>query len=318
VGGDFVLPRRLLIMLAMLGGIHSAHAHGIAGNRFFPGTLSFDDPAVADEAILPNFASFKSPIDGGNVVDNRFDWSFFRLLTPTLGVDVDSAWVHRNWGNALRSGFDVTSLGLKGLVYRNDLHEMLVSARLGWGIGHSGAQGISANAPDLLQPGIFFGKGFGDLPDGLAWLRPFGITGAVTLDHPMTGSSINFGIDPQTGQLGPLLTRNVDILHWGFALEFSTLYLTSRFTPGKLPKDEPLNQLVPLVEFSFDSPRGEKTIATVNPGLSYVAVSWQLAAEAIVPLNSESGRSIGARAQLLLFLDEVIPSLFGKPLLSDR
>ena len=75
----------------------------------------------------------------------------------------------------------------------------------------------------------FFGKGFGDLPDGLAWLRPFGITGAVTLDHPMTGSSINFGIDPQTGQLGPMLTRNVDILHWGFALEFSTLYLTRTY-----------------------------------------------------------------------------------------
>jgi len=305
-------------MVAMLGGIHSAHAHGIAGNRFFPGTFSFDDPAVADEAILPNFASFKSPVDGGNVVDNRFDWSFFRLLTPTLGFDIDGAWVHRIWGNALRSGSDVTSLGLKGLVYRNDLHEMLVSARLGWGIGHSGAQGISANAPNLLQPGIFFGKGFGDLPDGLAWLRPFGITGAVTLDHPMTGSSINLGIDPQTGQLGPMLTRNVDILHWGFALEFSTLYLTSRFTPGKLPKDEPLNQLVPLVEFSFDSPRGEKTVATMNPGLSYVAVNWQLAAEAIVPLNSEAGHSIGARAQLLLFLDELIPSLFGKPLLSDK
>jgi hypothetical protein len=161
--------------------------HGIAGNRFFPGTLSFDDPAVADEAIVPNFAGFKRPVDGGNVVDNRFDWSFFRLLTPTLGFDVASAWVHRNWGNSLRTGSDVISLGLKGEVYRNDLHEMLVAARLGWGIGHSGAQGISANAPDLLQPGIFFGKGFGDLPDGLAWLRPFGITGAVTLDHPMTG-----------------------------------------------------------------------------------------------------------------------------------
>jgi hypothetical protein len=313
-----MLPRRLLIVLAMLGRIHSAHAHGIAGNRFFPGTLSFDDPAVADEAIVPNFSSFKRPGDAGNIVDNRFDWAFFRLLTPTLGVGVDGAWVHRNWGSALRSGSEVISLGLKGEVYRNDLHEVLVSARLGWGIGHSGAQGISANAPDSLQPGIFFGKGFGDLPDGLAWLRPFGITGAVTLDHPMTGSSINFGIDPQTGQLGPMLRRNVDTLHWAFALEFSTLYLTDRFTPGKLPKEEPLNQLVPLVEFSFDSPRGEKTVATMNPGLSYVAVSWQLAAEAIVPLNSEAGRSIGARAQLLLFLDELIPSLFGKPLLSDK
>jgi len=304
--------------MAILGGIHSAHAHGIAGNRFFPGTLSFDDPAVADEAIVPNFAGFKRPVDGGNVVDNRFDWSFFRVLTPTLGFDVASAWVHRNWGNSLRSGSDVISLGLKGEVYRNDLHEMLVSARLGWGIGHSGAQGINANAPDLLQPGIFFGKGFGDLPDELAWLRPFAITGAVTLDHPMTGSSINFGIDPLTGQLSPMLTRNVDTLHWGFALEFSTLYLTSRFTPGKLPKDEPLNQLVPLVEFSFDSPRGQKTLATMNPGFSYVAVTWQVAVEAIVPLNSEAGRSVGARAQLLLFLQDLIPSVFGKPLLSDR
>jgi hypothetical protein len=313
-----VLPRLLLVTLAMLGGIHSAHAHGIAGNRFFPGTLAFDDPAVADEAIVPNFSSAKHPDGGGYVVDNRIDWSFFRLLTPNLGVGIDSGWIHRNWGSSRRSGFDVTNLTVKGLAYRNDIHEILVSAGFSWGIGHSGAKGIAANAPDLVQPGIFFGKGFGDLPDALAWLRPFAITGAVTLEHPMTGSSINFGIDPQTSQLVPMFTRAVDTLHWGFALEFSTLYLTSRFTPGKLPKEEPLNQLVPLVEFSFHSPRGEKTAATMNPGLSYVAVTWQVAAEAIVPLNSEAGRSVGGRAQLLLFLDDLVPSLFGKPLLSAR
>jgi hypothetical protein len=168
----------------------------------------------------------------------------------------------------------------------------------------------------LITPGIFFGKGLGDLPDSLAWLRPFGLTGAATLEHPTTGTSINSGIDPQTGLLSPMLTRKVDTLHWGFAIEFSTLYLTNRFTPGKLPKEEPLNQLVPLVEFSFDSPRGQKTVATMNPGLSYVAVTWQIAVEAIVPLNSEAGRSVGARAQLLLFLDDLIASLFGKPLLS--
>jgi hypothetical protein len=313
-----MLLRGLIVTLALLGGVQSAHAHGIAGNRFFPGTLTFDDPAVADEAIVPNWSSSKYPDNGGNVVDNRFSWAFIRLLTPTLEVGIDSGWLHRNWGPSLRSGFDVTNLTVKGLAYRNDLHETLVSAGLAWGMGHSGAQGVGANAPNLLQPGIFFGKGFGDLPDGLAWLRPFAITGAVTLEHPTTGNSINFGVDPQTGQLGPMLTRHVDTLHWGFALEFSTLYLTNRFTPGKLPKEEPLNQLVPLVEFSFDTPRGEKTAATMNPGLSYVAVSWQVAVEAIVPLNSEAGRSIGARAQLLLFLQDLIPSVFGKPLLSGR
>jgi hypothetical protein len=304
-----------LIVTTILALPHSAGAHGIAGNRFFPGTLTFDDPAVADEAILPNTSSSKRPGEGGDVVDSRFSWSLFRLLTPTLGAGIDSGWIHRNWPSAQRSGFDTTNLTVKGEVYRNNLHETLVSAALSWGIGHSGAQGVGANTPDLITPGIFFGKGFGDLPDSLAWLRPFGIAGAVTLEHPMTGTSTNSRFDPMTGQLGPVLTRNVDTLHWGFALEFSTLYLTSRFTPGKLPKQEPLNQLVPLVEFSFDSPRGQKTVATMNPGLSYVAVTWQVAVEAIVPLNSEAGHSVGARAQLLLFLDDLIPSVFGKPLL---
>jgi hypothetical protein len=311
-----VLPRGLALAVVMLGGVHSAHAHGIAGNRFFPGTLTFDDPAVADEAIVPNFSASKHPGDDGDVVDNRYSWSFFRLLTKTLGVGIDSGRVHRNWGVAPRSGFDTTNLTVKGELYRSDLHETLVAASLTWGIAHSGAQGIGANAPDLIAPGIFFGKGFGDLPDNLAWLRPFGITGAATLEHPMTGTAVNFGIDDQSGQLNPMIKRKVDTLHWGFALEFSTLYLTNRFTPGKLPKREPLNQLVPLIEFSFDSPRGEKTAATMNPGLSYVAETWQLAAEAIVPLNTEGGGRIGARAQLLLFLDDLIPSLFGKPLLS--
>jgi len=35
------------------------------------------------------------------------------------------------WGVASRSGFDTTNLTIKGEVYRNDLHEMLVAAGLG-------------------------------------------------------------------------------------------------------------------------------------------------------------------------------------------
>jgi hypothetical protein len=33
-------------------GAQPAWAHGIAGNRFFPGAMLFDDPAVADEFLL--------------------------------------------------------------------------------------------------------------------------------------------------------------------------------------------------------------------------------------------------------------------------
>jgi hypothetical protein len=100
-------------------------------------------------------------------------------------------------------------------------------------------------------------------------------------------------------------------------IQYSTYYLTSRFTGGP-PKEEPLNQLVPLVEFSFDSPRGQYTAATMNPGFGYVAVTWQVAAEAIVPLNREGGTGTGFRAQLLFFLDDLMPSLFGRPLLTDQ
>ena len=81
-----MLPRYLLVTMVILGGIHSAHAHGIAGNRFFPGTLSFDDPAVADEAIVPNFAGFKRPVDGGNlsITDSIGRFSVFLLRRSAL------------------------------------------------------------------------------------------------------------------------------------------------------------------------------------------------------------------------------------------
>jgi len=305
--------RAWLLAAIVLTISHAAQAHGIAGNRVFPGTLAFDDPAVMDELVFPAASSLKHPAGGTDVTDNRIGASFTRLLTPTVSIGIESGFIHRNWGAAQRSGFDVTTLTVKDLLYKNDFHELMISGALAWGIGHSGAQGVDANTPNIVRPGIFFGKGFGDLPDPLAWLRPFAITGAITLDHPLVGTSINFGVDEQTGELGPVLMRNVDTLHWGFSLQYSTFYLTSRYTPGKLPRNEPVSQFIPLVEFAFDSPRGDKTAATMNPGLVYVAEKWQLAAEAIVPLNSEGGRTIGMRAHLFLFLDEAMPALFGKP-----
>ena len=79
-----------------------------------------------------------------------------------------------------------------------------------------------------------------------------------------------------------------------------------------------MKQWVPVIEFRFDSPRGQYTAATVNPGFAYVAVAWQIAAEAIIPLNRAGGNRTGFRAQLLFFLDDLIPSLFGTPLISNQ
>ena len=53
--------RKAAVLLVSLVWEHSAHAHGIAGNRYFDGTLTFDDPAVADEAILPYYDNLNFP-----------------------------------------------------------------------------------------------------------------------------------------------------------------------------------------------------------------------------------------------------------------
>jgi hypothetical protein len=304
------LIRHAMIALALLlPWADSAHTHGIAGNRFFVGTLTFDDPAVADEAILPAYSSFDHPATGGNVVDNRINWSFVRLLTPTLQVSIDSGWIHRSWPTAQTSGFDTTVIGIKGEIFRNNEHETLVSAGIAWGIGRSGAQGVGADEPNTVQPAVFFGKGFGDLPDWLSWARPLAVTGAIVDAMPVGPTGQALAPNPATGKFEAIALPQVQTLHWGFSVQYSTYYQTSRFTGGP-PKKEPLNQFVPLVEFSFDSPRGQNTAATMNPGFAYVAVTWQIAAEAIVPLNREGGSGIGFRAQL--------PSLFRKPLLSDQ
>jgi hypothetical protein len=95
-------------------------AHGIVGNRVFPGTLSFEDPAVMDELVLTTI-SLKHPGNDNDVVDNAIAWEFSRLLTPTLSIVINGGFIHRDWGSVKRSGFDETDIMLKTLLYQNDL-----------------------------------------------------------------------------------------------------------------------------------------------------------------------------------------------------
>ena len=293
----------------------ASHAHGIAGNRFFPGTLNFDDPAVADEFSVTSSVT-RYPLDGANVSDRSAAVAFARLLTPTVSIGVDSGFARRDWDNARQSGATGTSFTLKSRLYEDDLNETLVAASLIYGLPHTGAQRVGANAPATIAPGLYMGQGFGALPDALSWLRPLGIAAGVSVAVPTSKASDNLSYKPVSRQFDKVSTINVTTVHWGFALEYSTLYLTDRFVPGVLPKEEPLHQFIPLVEFAFDSARGQKTRGTVNPGLAYVSDTWQLAAELVLPLTHGSTRGVGANVQVLFFLDDFIPSLFGKPLLA--
>jgi hypothetical protein len=59
------LARWLVAVAIVAGSPHAAQAHGIVGNRVFPGTLTFEDPAVMDELVLPAM-TLKHPAEGAD------------------------------------------------------------------------------------------------------------------------------------------------------------------------------------------------------------------------------------------------------------
>jgi hypothetical protein len=101
---------------------------------------------------------------------------------------------------------------------------------------------------------VFFGKGFGDLPDALSWLRPFAVTGALVAEFPFGSGGTALAPDLTTGTFESIPGLGIETVHWGFSVQYSTLYLTSRFNGGP-PKNEPLNQVVPAHEDSILLPR---------------------------------------------------------------
>jgi hypothetical protein len=249
------------------------------------------------------------PIPGANSVqDSSVTVAFSRLLLPDLALGVDSDWTeHQTPDGSTQRGIGATHLSLKGQLYRNDPHESLIAASVAWGIGGVGNADLHAHAYNTLEPGVFFGRGLGDLADRFSWLRPFGVTGGLVADFPLSRRSRPY---PAATPLD-----NPIIVHTGLALEYSPLYLTDR-AKGYPPSAEPVKQFIPLVEFQFDSPLnggyGRQTSATMNPGLAYVGATFQLSAEAIVPL-SRFGGSAGLRIGAVFFLDDLVPLLFGEP-----
>jgi len=294
----------------------SCDAHAIAGNRFFPGTITFDDPAVADEFQVI-YDSVKTPLGNGQVTDHIGDFAFARLLTDRIAIGVESGLINRSWGSVNQTGAMGTSVNLKTNFYRDDLNETLFATSLTYSVANSGGERVGARSSSSLQPALFFGQGLGNLPESAAFLRPFGFVGAAALEIPTRGTTEVSNYDPAKSAFVPERDLTSVTLHTGFAVEYSTLYLTDRFVPGKLPDEEPLFQVIPLVEFAFDSPRGEKTRGTVNPGLSYIHDEWQVSAEAVVPTSRLAGHGTGFRLQFLMFLDQIVPG-FAEPLLGRR
>ena len=297
-----------------------AYGHGFAGARFFPATLSTDDPFVSDELSLPTVSTIRTPDDGGTrETDISMDLS--KRITPEFAIEIGDTLTTLNPhdGPAV-NGFGNLELGGKYQFLKNDEHEAIVSIGLGVEVGGTGSRSVGADSFSTWAPGIFFGKGFGDLPTAVRFLKPFALTGQVGIAIPTSASTRSVTVDVQTGERDLEVERHPDVLEWGFALEYSLIYLQSQVQDLHLRA--PLDRLIPLVEFALETPlnRGEEgqTTGTINPGLIWSGKYFQIGAEAVIPINSRSASEVGFIAQLHFYLDDLFPRTLGRPLFGKK
>jgi hypothetical protein len=302
--------------LACIGSADPVHAHGFAGKRFFPATLATDDPFVADELSLPTYSKRKTAASGDSPATLETDTSvdFTKRITQNLGIGLGASYLRlQPDGGETQKGFDNYSANIKYQFYKNDEHETILSIGADWDIGGTGSKNVGAESFSTVTPAVFFGKGFGDLPDGVKYLRPFALTGTVGLGVPSQTSTTTFDEDGNA-----TTEQHPNVLNVGLAIEYSLPYLQSFVKDVGL--GEPFNRMIPIVEFSLQKPTdrgGGPTSGTVNPGVIWAGRTMQFGIEAIIPVNGATGGKTGVMAQIHFFLDDIFPRSIGKPVFGD-
>jgi hypothetical protein len=307
----------LLICAACeFGATNWAYGHGFAGARFFPATLSTDDPFVSDELSLPTVSTIRAPENGGTrETDISVDIS--KRITPEFAIGVGDIFTALNpHEGPAANGFGNLELSGKYQLLKSGVHEAIVSIGLGVEVGGTGSRSVGADSFSTWTPGIFFGKGFGDLPTELRFLKPLALTGQVGIGIPTSASTRSVTVDELTDARTVDIERHLNVLEWGFALEYSVIYLQSQVQDMHL--HAPLDRLIPLVEFALESPlnRGAQgqTTGTINPGIIWAGKYFQLGVEAVIPIKERTGNNVGVIAQLHFFVDDLFPHSLGRPL----
>jgi hypothetical protein len=298
----------------------SVSAHGFAGSRFFPATLTTDDPFVNDELSLPTVSSIVTPDEGGTR-DTEISMDIAKRITPNFGVEMGESVINLKPPNeSSQSGFGNLELGAKYEFFENDEHETILSVGGDVEIGGTGSKDVDADSFTTWAPGFFFGKGFGDLPNTVSFLRPFAVTGQVGVAIPTSASTRTVTLNERTGEREIDVERHPNVLEWGFALEYSIIYLEEQVKDIGLRA--PFDRLIPLVEVPLETPlnRGQSgpTTGSVNPGVIWSGKYFQVGAEAIIPINSHSGSDVGFIAQLHFYLDDLFPHSLGRPLFGGK
>jgi len=314
------LPGLAIALIPVSGSV----AHEIVGNRFFPATLTIDDPGVNDELALPTVSSFKTG-DDPSFRQRDFSGEFSKRITEAFAISVGSTYSHLSPPGGPTgmgaNGFQNLETTFKYRVVKDPAHEFVMSVGLSVEWGGTGARSVGADPFNTYTPTVYFGKGFGDLPDTLSWIRPVAITGQIGYAIPGRRSTTTSGIDPDSGDPTVDTEFHPRVLNWGGTIQYSMPYLKSAVVDLGLP--DFFNHLIPLVEATLQTPvantltSGTLTTGTINPGVIWVGSTFQFGIEALIPINRQSGTNVGVIAQLHFYLDDIDPRGIGKPIFGN-
>jgi hypothetical protein len=303
------IPRTFaLALFAAFLPLSVALAHCIVGARFLPATIATDDPCVADEMSLPT-VSWSRTGDTPPATEWDISGEFSKRITEDFGISIGETWTQiRPPGGPTMAGFADLETTFQYQLLKDAPHELalLLALIVDWG-GTGAANAGIGTSYGTLTPTFYFGKGFGDLPSTMGWVRPFALTGQAGYQIPTSS------YDLVQGALIP------QVMVYGGSLQYSLPYLKSQVVDLHLP--DFINHLIPLVEASLSTPVANNmgnsylTTGTINPGVIWVGSYYQVGVEATIPINRDSGTGVGVLAQLHLYLDDMFPSTLGQPLI---
>jgi hypothetical protein len=293
-------------------------AHGFAGQRFFPTTLAVDDPFVSDELSFL-LSHTKEPRQGEEppTGSTEFSVDYTKRLTPHLGLSLGGSYLHLNpEEGSTQNGFGNLEVGAKYQLITLASSEALFSFGLTAEVGGTGARSVGADSVSTLSPTLFFGKGFGDLPETVPFLRPFALTGAFAVNIPTRRQTVTTQVDPLSGELSQETELHPLTFSWGLTLQYNLQYLQTFVKDVGL--GAPFNRMIPLVEFPLatclNRGCGGQTTGTINPGIIWFGKYLEFGAEATIPVNSRSGKNVGALFLVHFFIDDLFPHSLGRPL----
>ncbi|KTD66623.1 hypothetical protein Lsan_0568 [Legionella santicrucis] len=265
-------------------------AHGFVGQRFFPATVTMDDPIAGNDF---NFIFFRIEAlndDGNKVWTSNPQFAYDKILIKNLQGTITGSYLHIQNPERMpaQNGFDDLAVSLLYQMITIPDYESVLSIGLDTNIVGTGNTGVDADSFTTYSPSIIVGQGLGFLPESLNLFRSFafytfGSPNYTTRDHRAVSVDYDFVVM--------------------YSLPYMQNFVKSLNTPFIM------NHFMPIVEFPMNtclvSACAHLTTGTINPGFISVWKYGQVSVESSIPINKNSGTQVGFAIQVFLYIDDI-------------